>query len=318
MTKSKKVIRRGTDVASLGGDWVDPNCRITPRQILIARFLCRLQKQDPEVIASLAHEVAPHYPEGEIFAFYFRTAVEKGQLVLKPQLASQTTFRFQELEGERFKEIPLGDQPTPHVPTPEIRARAEAFLPVFQDWLSRHQLLGGDLPEEIRRWLVAKLARGSESPAVRGLKKKLGKPLEDFAWKSDTLLPDKEEHDDLVFPFHLSLRQPWVADRESWKEFEKAVRWEFEKSLLLFREEVSARLEESSVSRAPRAPHVDNLDWLVRYQVQGWTYAAIAAEASRTGPFLYPEAVKHAVSKVAAQIGLPLRRTGPGRPRKSR
>jgi hypothetical protein len=132
---------------------------------------------------------------------------------------------------------------------------------------------------------------------------------------------------DLEIPQYLTYRctpigrreQRFAFEHEGW-ELIKIARVEAEQRLrAAFEEELSAyldRMEHLATTRGlvpvPQKRGVEHFEWLVRYQVQGHSYQAIAREACRDR-----KTVADAVRETAALLQLSLRPPGhPGRPSK--
>jgi hypothetical protein len=74
--------------------------------------------------------------------------------------------------------------------------------------------------------------------------------------------------------------------------------------------------EAAGFDPATVAPHRDAFDWLVRFQVQGWTYYRIGQEYDSREHGDSITIYRDGVHRAAKSIGLRLRVAKPGRPRK--
>lgn len=108
----------------------------------------------------------------------------------------------------------------------------------------------------------------------------------------------------------------WYPHRESWTTFSRWVKERFEAELRAYRDYTDHEMEQEGFVRNDRktAPPELHFDWLVHYQVQGWSYQKIATQYRKSR-----KAVEGAVKDTAQLIGLTLRAPGRGgRPRQPR
>jgi len=118
-----------------------------------------------------------------------------------------------------------------------------------------------------------------------------------------------------TFPSEPPVMISWYPTREPEAQFDARVK--------RIKREVTQRLVPVTTIRVPRGTDPGRLfEWLVLYQVAGWSYADIAArhdpdeDAADDAPFVSPEAVKEAIHRLAPLVGIALRRGRRGRPKK--
>jgi hypothetical protein len=116
-------------------------------------------------------------------------------------------------------------------------------------------------------------------------------------------------------PFEFAFR-PWVAEWESWSAYRADVRAAFDAALRTYWAALIEKAENEGLKKAPRkhAPRQTrnpelHFEWLVRFQVLGWTHQQIAQHYERTFDTTkrYSSTVNRALRKTANLIGLTLR-----------
>jgi hypothetical protein len=251
----------------LGAEFYNPDDpESLPVQHCRLAFLARIESVAPEVLQSLHDDVLPAY-------------------VAWAAATPDRNFRWSTIQG--FAST-LNSRP-PEVVTHALAqlggADPRPLVGAMQAWASRYNLLDewmvDDALETVRRWAMYPPSR--------------------LQWGADgwpVIEPD--------FP---SLTLTWEAGSMTWAAFERYAH----EALRRYRTEVNAVAAGYGLPRSPEmnAPRRTNdpglhFEWLVRYQVQGWTHEAIAKHyrrswdpVKRTSP-----SVASALRKTAKLIGL--------------
>jgi hypothetical protein len=112
----------------------------------------------------------------------------------------------------------------------------------------------------------------------------------------------------------------WIPHEQTFAEADKQIRAVFEEHHLAYMARIRRLAEQRGLIPTVEKRKLEHFEWLVRFQVQGWTYAKIARTclADYVGdPKTRESTVRTVIPSIAAAVDVPLRPAHAGRPRNS-